>query len=244
MRLRFIKEDYLRKLKDLSRDEWLQKYYEASGHPWLTSFFGNNKWHDDTGIDVLEENLLLPQNASPEKDAASAKRLYELLKDKITASQAADPRFWVYMCHETCWEYMVKRWEIKNNIDIDARYFIKGASIRAFTRNGIARLWWFAHLTYDKNRNDHYELTELLLKNQNIQHHLLGRNFGMNKNILHAVLDMSKDYSAIFLSGNIQSKMDTLAKLVNRWGGVRLLDYLERKEIESYVMDRKNVFND
>jgi hypothetical protein len=66
----------------------------------------------------------------------------------------------------------------------------------------------------------------------------------MNKDILHITLDMSKDNGDIFLSGNIQAKMDKLAKLINRWGGVRLLDYLTKDEIVSYVMDRKNIFND
>lgn len=244
MRLKFIKEPYLRKLKSLTKEEWIQKYEEAGRQPWLSNFFGHNYWHGDTGIEISEDIILLAQDAFPESDANSAERLYELLKDKITPAQATDPRLWCYMSHESCWDYMTRRWEITGNTDISGRYLISGSGRRSFTRNGISRLWWFAHLTYDEGRSDRYELTKVLLKNQNIQHHLLERNFGMNKNVLRAILDMSKDKANIFMAGNIQRKMDKLAKLINRWGGVRLLDYLQRDEIIDYVMEKSNIFND
>lgn len=243
MRLKFIKEPYLRRLKNLTKEEWVQRYEEAGNQPWLSNFFGHNNWYGDTGIEIPEDIILPAQNAAPEKDAEGAERLYELLKNKLTPAQATDPRLWCYMTHESCWDYMMKRWEIVGDIDIAGRYLIKGSGRRSYTRNGIARLWWFAHLTYDESRTDRYELTKLLLKTQNIQHHLLERNFGMNKNILKIILEISKENHNIFLTGNIQSKMAKLAKLINRWGGVRLLDCLAKEEIIGYIMDRVIIFN-
>lgn len=249
MRLQFIKDPYLAKLKKLPKSEWLENFTNSSKKPWLHSFFNNSKWIGDTGIDVLEENLLLPQNASPDKDGSSAERLYALLKDKITPAQAADPRLWTYLSHETCWDYMIKRWNPAKiqaggkTTDIERRYFVKGTAIRSFTRHGIARLWWLAHLTYDRKRNDPYELTKVLFRDQNIQHHLLERNFGMNRNVLHAILDIIKDDESLFLVPNVQTKMLNLGKLINRWGGVRMLDHLSKEDIQNYVLGRKNIFN-
>jgi hypothetical protein len=232
MKICFIKEKYLRQLKGLAknRQEWLEHCDIQS--PWLTKYFGHNKWYGDTGIEI-DQNLELSAGGS-KGDIENSIKLYELLEDKLTSVQAADPRLWVFLCHETCWDYMVKRWEPKPETDIISRYYLEGTDSRALILNGVARLWWFAYLTYDKNRPDPYELLKILLRDQNIQHNLLERNFGRNRMVLHAVLDFIKSNPDI----NKKEDYEKIGKIINRWGGVRLLDYLNKKDVTAYLAAR------
>ena len=129
---------------------------------------------------------------------------------------------------------MVNRWKPEAERDIRSRYFLDGNDSRALSRNGIARLWWFAHLTYDRARANPYELLEVLISEQNIQHNLLERNFGRNKIILHTILDFIKSHPEI----NKKEDYERLGKIINRWGGVRLLDCLTKKDIVDYLATR------
>jgi hypothetical protein len=45
----------------------------------------------------------------------------------------------------------------------------------ALLRNGAARLWWSAHLSYDPDRENQYELTAVLLARLDTAKNLLER---------------------------------------------------------------------
>jgi len=232
MKLQFVKDKYLNQLRNLAKDkeQWLERC--DINNPWLTNYFGHEKWYGDTDIEI-QQNLELTIGG-PESDVENSIKVYELLGDKLTPVQACDPRLWAFLCHETCWSYMVNRWKPEAERDIRSRYFLDGNDSRALSRNGIARLWWFAYLTHDKSRANPYELLEILLGDQNIQHNLLERNFGRNRMILHAILEFIKSHPEI----NRKDDYEKLGKIINRWGGVRLLDYLTKKEIVDYLSTR------
>jgi len=232
MKLRFVKDKYLNQLRNLAKEkeQWLE-HCDIS-NPWLTNYFGHEKWYGDTDI-AIQERLELTIGG-PENDVKNSIKVYELLGDKLTPVQACDPRLWAFLCHETCWSYMVNRWKPEAERDIRSRYFLDGNDSRALSRNGIARLWWFAHLTYDRDRANPYELLEVLISEQNIQHNLLERNFGRNKIILHTILDFIKSHPEI----NKKEDYERLGKIINRWGGVRLLDCLTKKDIVDYLATR------
>lgn len=59
---------------------------------------------------------------------------------------------------------------------IEARYFVAQNEGRALLRNGIARLWWVAHLSHDATRNNPYELTAALLYTLDITQQILEWN--------------------------------------------------------------------
>jgi hypothetical protein len=232
MKIYFVKEKYLNRLINLAKDkvQWLELC--DINNPWLTNYFGHEKWYGDTDIEIpqnLELNI-----GGPESDVENSIKLYDLLRDKLTPVQACDPRLWAFLCHETCWNYMVNRWKPDAERDINSRYYLDGNDSRALSRNGIARLWWFAYLTYDENRTDPYELLKILLSDQNIQHNLLERNFGRNRMILHTILDFIRSHPKI----NKKDDYEKLGKIINRWGGVRLLDYLAKKDIMAYLETR------
>ena len=74
---------------------------------------------------------------------------------------------------------------------------MKGDSMKRLFRNSIGRLWWFAHVSFDRNRANPYELLPILLSNQNIQSALLERRIGMCRNLLIAVLELVNEFGGI-----------------------------------------------
>lgn len=234
MKICYIKTGYLDRLRHLSDQDLRSKY--VSGKKWISDHFGHNNWYTESRIDIEGYPELAIGESKAETDYKSSILLYESLRNKISIAQAIDPRLWSYLCHEIFWDFMIQRWPpTKDRLDIESRYFLNGTDSRALSRNGIARLWWFAHLTYDPDRSDPYELTKVLLSDQNIQHGFLERSFGRNKTILHAVLDFIKMNSDYFFDEPTKPKVDDLSKMINCWGGARLLDCLSKDEIIAFV---------
>lgn len=194
---------------------------------------------------------LMPPNDAPLalpvgtvlKDYENSIKVYRMFPD-LTPVQARDPRLWARLCHEEFWEYMRLRWdarEYEGHADkqvryIKAHYFVSQAQSRALLRNGIARLWWYAHLTRDESRENPYELTEMLLSTLDITQQVLERSLGRSKDILFGFLSFLvewRDDQGAMKRGDIRE----LAKRLNMTGGVTLLDALSAVEISSLMRD-------
>ena len=204
--------------------------------PFLSEFFRPNVYCEESKIEIVGDiNLVTHSEGDPsESDLENVVIIHRLLGEKLSRVQASDARLWTYLCHETYWEYMKWRWPV-DRASIKSRYFVNGNDSRALSRNGIARLWWFGHLTYDNTRINPYELTEVFLWNQNIQHNLLERSFGRNRVILHGVLEFMKREADIFNGSKAKANVERLAKAINIRGGVILLDCLSKTEVLDYL---------
>ena len=112
-------------------------------------------------------------------------------------------------------------------------YFVARRQSRVLLRNGIARLWWTAHLSRDEARKDPYELIEVLLSSFDITQQALERNWRRSHVVLHAFLEFLMKHKAILLAGGNKNRAQIrrLAKFLNWHGGVCLLDFLGKNEI-------------
>lgn len=192
--------------------------YKLDSFPFEQKFPKGN-----TGI-FLDEGFALDADKS---DFENSVLLYDNLKH-LNETEASDERLWVYLTHVTFWEYMRKRWPIENVENpasrIRERYFMRGSSIESITRSGIARLWWYAHLTYDESRQNKYELTEVLLKRADLSVGITERALGSNRSIRTALLEFLKANPDI---SSDQEKTRDIFKGLNLVGGVRQLPFLE-----------------
>jgi hypothetical protein len=135
---------------------------------------------------------------------------------------------------------MRKRWPVENYHTDDQRirniskhYFISRSDSRGVLENGVAGLWWYAKLTYDKARDNPYELTGVLLSKLDIAQQILERNLGRAPSVLTGFLEfllINKD--ELLINGNVARRnIRTLVKLLNLNGGVCLLDSLTRSQV-------------
>jgi hypothetical protein len=178
------------------------------------------------------------------KDIENSKIVYEAFPN-LTPLQARDPRLWTRLTHVECWSYMRKRWDV-NRFSADAgraerfvltRYFVPQAQSRALLRNGLARLWWYAHLTYDATREDPYELTAELLSFLDIAQQVLERNMGRAPQIRIGFLDfLRQNRDRLGASAEQRRRrIRDLAKALNLRGGVMILDSLSITEVEEIL---------
>lgn len=215
----------------------IEKYTDEN--IWIDDYFSSksmDNYYQTTGLLVPDFDL---KTGGAETDADNAQAMYEALKDTLNPRLASDIRLWAYLAHKTFYPYMVKRWPIQipdvtDETDKDAskkqkildrvksRYFFGASNGKAFVRQGIARLYWSAALTYDESNSDPYEMTRYLLdKDQDRFVAATERTLARNKTFLLAALKVLKT------SGKI-NRTDTRAYFseVNRACGTEILDAL------------------
>ena len=235
MQLNILKRNSLEQLQaDISDN--IEKY--VSDIPWIDQYFADKSmvhYYRSTGIAVPDFEL---EVGGPETDAGNAAIMYDALKDILNPRLASDLRLWAYLTHKDFYTYMVHRWPIEvqdetDEIDEDAsnskkiysrintRYFFGASNGKAFVRQGIARLYWSAFLTYDQSNSNHYELTGDFLEKQDCFVAATERTLARNKTFLLSALRVLKEY------GNI-NRADTRAYFaeINRACGIELLDSL------------------
>ncbi len=244
MKVFYMKQKALDSLR-MDIDNNLEKYQSAS--PWVDQYFIDKdtpKYCFDTGIEVDDYQLVL---GGPETDFQNAKLVFEAFKDRLNPVQASDLRLWSYLSHAQHWDYMFTRWKIdvpdaeddeepenekksprEKTIDrVKTRYFFGASRGKAFVRQGIARLYWGAYLTYDAASSNPYEYTEFFFNKQDIFTSITERSYARNKVLVLATLKELKKHPEL----SRQEIRLFLAKL-NQAGAITVLDFLDSVQAE------------
>jgi len=206
---------------------------------WVAEVSTKNNRDMQTGVELAEPLCLdFPENGNL-KDIENTIRFHKALRH-LTPLQARDPRLWTRLTHMEFWPYMRLRWPVEKHMSnrdraarfVESRYFVAQSQSRALLRNGIARLWWVAHLSCDPERENPYELTTVLLSTLDITQQILERGLGRAPNIIRGFLEFLLRNSATLLSGGNanRKRIRRLAKFLNMHGGVCILDCLSQGE--------------
>lgn len=207
-----------------SKKIWVDSY--------LQSIFTTGNWSLESKISYEVVELTTGDGKSESKyDAENAKRIHHSLRH-LTPAQATDPRIWTYLAHTVYYDYMQRRWLNKEQTAMGTLTRFFATTNRELIRNGIARLWWYGYLTFDSSRKDPYELTDLLLSNQDIAQGLLERKLGNNKEWLLTILDCIMKYKEEHPDITKSASMTKIMKQLNYAGGVSLLDVLNKDDME------------
>lgn len=208
---------------------------------WVTQLETRASREIETRIEMNSALALDEPDGESLKDLENAIRVHKALR-QLTPLQARDPRVWTRLAHVDCWEYMRQRWPVerwekdgeeKGARNVIERYFVPRSDSRALLRNGIARLWWTAWLTHDTTRDNPYELTAVLLSSLDVAQQILERNMGRGPDILGGFLEFLLQNKAQILTGGDKNRdrIRHLAKFLNMYGGVCLLDCLSQTDI-------------
>ena len=191
------------------------------------------------------EDLLSKMVPTTEGDFLSAVALYEAYKD-LSPLQAIDSQLWESLSLTDLFPYMQKRWNLK---DCKDEKELRSSILNHFTikahglmRQGLGGLWWLVHLTYDPDREDPYELTEILFKNYTLRF----IRFGIGKVIQHkeaalGILQYIKDHEDEIPS--MENVANGLASHFNKLGAIKQLTYMDRdffySEMEKHIEEFK-----
>ena len=238
MKIQFMKDDAVYALKRYIKDA--KEHYEDDNTEWIRDITNND---ENFGIFKKEfEDFELVISDKPEKDdIENMKIIYENLKD-LTDSQASDERLWAGLCHTKFWDYMQKRWPLPNDSEkiehyiLQHYFFMHGA--RSTVLNGLARLWWYARLTYDEtNTKNPYELTEYLAKDINGKGFMLfGSNFSRNRSVQRTFLYTIKNYEEEHETVLTRDEFGELRKKVVLWGGKLVIDAVDKEILKEKII--------
>lgn len=232
MYLGFFTEDAYDRLLD-AVDENKEKYLE--GDNWVSSYFANGvEWYGVSSQQVGKFKPYFSENKN-EEDYINAINLYEAYK--ITPLQATNKYMWAYMCHvdDDCRKYMRHRW---SNSKPEQRYFVPNESMGLYYFNGLSRLWWCVHLTYDPDSNNHYELTKILFENQMLGKDLLDTLNRTNSKRMKGILLAIRDFKNEIDPGEtITDYFRKCKKKLNYYAAVSVFDFLDCDDIRKITFD-------
>ena len=187
------------------------------------------------------EPIGLPEKlvATREGDFSSAIALFEAYPN-LSPLVASNEAFWAYLTHTTMFNYAQERWpevkskEVTSNYILD-HWFVQNNNL---FRNAASNLWWSVYNTVDDQRENPYELTEILFSNQTLRVRTLGTyQLIRHREAMLGILSFIADNKEI-MNGNFEERGNFISKYFNRLGAVKQLAYMDREYFYS-VCQRK-----
>jgi len=139
---------------------------------------------------------------------------------------------------------MKKRWPIENQPNekkggyIIEHWFLSGAGASNLARHGLAMLWWGAHVTYDQERSDPFELTREFFSMLDYTRTILTGTQGRSRIFTHALLEFVIENPKLFESQK-EAKIRFLMRKSNFFGGYKVLPALSKIEIKDMFKQHK-----
>ena len=224
----------------------LDCYMESD--PWVSDYAGSAQWEFPTPCELAAPLDMLPPEKGSHHDLENCIRLHKAFPS-LSPLQARDSRLWTRLTHVELWKYMRVRWPVEKHLPDREKaqrfalshYFVAQNQSRALLRNGVARLWWTAKMTYDPARENPYELTAVLLSSLDIAKNLFERNLGRISSLSRVFLDYLLRNKVECLDNGDSSRqlVRRLSKALNLHGGVCILDCMKAQEIVAFLEQEK-----
>jgi len=126
----------------------------------------------DSKIDVYSLFFDMSKPNAIETDSINSKMIYTEL-ERINETQTIDERLRVGIALSHGYEYMLYRWGMDQETKLRYRWFFHTKNRRKLFFHGVSRLWWYAHLSYDPDLSNPFELTEYAFNNLQILENLI-----------------------------------------------------------------------
>lgn len=233
MKIKYISEQDLLSLKANCATIYKELIIKKNND--LSKLMDKKELFKESNIEIKDFKLDMSKSKeqAPLTDLENIKRVYNNMRG-ITDTVASDERIWVALALTDYYEYMIYRWEPKKEEDLKNRFFFNYSEQRSLFRNGLARLYWIGKVTYDKQREDPFELTSFLCRDQDYIENLCGRNIFNNQNVIiptiAALCDSEKE--GIKINRDV---VRNITKYINILSGVFLVDALSQNEIYTKI---------
>lgn len=237
MKLQILDIDCLALLKDRTcLDSTLSKYINHKNNSWLDEVCDKSPFIPTKYVDLPDITFDMSAEKPEETDFENVKRVYGALKF-LSDSNASDERLWAAMCLDTGYQYVQYRWPVKTSDNVLQHFFYGYGGRRSLTRNAISRLWWIGRLTYDKDREDPYELTRYVCSAADCIMHLIERNTSNNLHVLRPVIEAILEAQEKGYDVNTDD-VGTLSKYLNILGGMYILDVMPEEWIKNKITNK------
>jgi hypothetical protein len=197
----------------------------------------------NSDIDLVEDEVSKLRNAVGGQNFESENCATMLAAlPTLTPYEAADERLWVMLSHTVLLSHARARWPIPSKPDEAEAHILThffGQSQRQLERDNVgARLWWMGHLCSRVEGMPLKQTLDVLLFRSDVRANIVERpTTAQSVPVFSALLaKLAASYNGkkkLFERSTFRSLMIHL----NGLGGYRLLDALDRKEIEDMIDD-------
>ena len=218
----------------------INKFSNYESNDWITAACPYSPFIDTKYKNIGEISLDMSAEKGKEylTEFNNVKSVYSALKF-LSDSTASEERLWAALCLGPLYSYVQYRWgkSLQSVNGIKQHFFLERANRRSLTRNAIARLWWIGRLTYDKKRDNPYELTEFVCAHPDYIMHFIERNTSNNLHILRPFLEaiIEEEKNGIVLNTDDGGE---LAKYLNLLGGMYVLDVMPENWIRGKTVEK------
>ena len=188
------------------------------------------------------EGLL--ERLDPEDDFASAIEIYKAY-DMVTPLLASLPDLWVYLAHVDLFPYVQKRHSDVLKDDATEEYIVDHwfKNKVSLFRMALPSAWWSVYLSVDNNRENPYELTEILFRNQELRTNSFGPlTLIRHKEAMMGVLEFLNEHQELFVDG-MNMRAQYIRKLFNFIGGTKRLEFMPKDYFKEELEKRLDIIS-
>jgi hypothetical protein len=199
----------------------------------LSRLSDSEYFFDDSIIEMDEFEFKMVAEKPSDSDFENARKLYEALR--ITPQQASDFRLWTGLAFTIGAQYLIYRWGLKDSKAIQYHWMFYTSNKRSLFYQGLSRLWWYTHITYNETLEDPYQYTRMVFDN-NIRYvsYFIYRNLANSKKVRMAYLKYVNDLESKGFSINYD-QVQTLIKNLGVLAGNQVIDSLSEQEIYTFL---------
>lgn len=179
----------------------------------------------------------------PTDDLKSAIELYKAYHE-LTPLVASLPDLWIYLSHADLFQYVQKRFPVEGN-NANEKFIINHwfKNEVSIFRQGLPGLWWSVYLSYDKERDNPFELTEILFKNQELRTNSFGPlSLIRHRPAMQGVLEFLEEHPDL-LGDGMNMRAQYIRKLFNNIGGYKPLVYMDKDFFKNELEKRLDVIS-
>jgi hypothetical protein len=180
----------------------------------------------------------------PEDDFTSAIEIYKAY-DTISPLLASLPDLWVYLAHVDLFPYVQKRHSDVLKDDVTEEYIVDHwfKNKVSLFRMAIPSAWWSVYLSIDNNRENPYELTEILFRNQELRTNSFGPlTLIRHKEAMMGVLEFLNEHQELLVDG-MNMRAQYIRKLFNFIGGTKRLEFMPKVFFKAELEKRLDIIS-
>jgi hypothetical protein len=180
----------------------------------------------------------------PEDDFTSAIEIYKAY-DTISPLLASLPDLWVYLAHVDLFPYVQKRHSDVLKDDVTEEYIVDHwfKNKVSLFRMAIPSALWSVYLSIDNNRENPYELTEILFRNQELRTNSFGPlTLIRHKEAMMGVLEFLNEHQELLVDG-MNMRAQYIRKLFNFIGGTKRLEFMPKVFFKAELEKRLDIIS-
>ena len=213
----------------------------------ISDYQGESFPYDPSKVKALA-NVYKPEGLlerlDPEDDFTSAIEIFKAY-DSMTPLLASLPDLWVYLAHVDLFPYVQKRHSDVFKTDITEEYIVDHwfKNKVSLFRMVLPSAWWSVYLSVDNSRNNPYELTEILFRNQELRTNSFGPlTLIRHKEAMKGILEFLLEHQEL-LSDGMNMRAQYIRKLFNFIGGTKRLEFLPKEYFKSELEKRIHILS-